>query len=66
MLVGRAKYYAKTRIDKSINIESEFSESIREIKDALSTYMTEWANLRMGMLDLTVPYRCNTSGLRSC
>lgn len=55
MLVGRAKYYAKVRIDKSINIESEPTDTIKEIKSSLSEYMNEWSTLRMGMLDTANP-----------
>lgn len=51
MLVGRARYFAKVRIDSSINISSEQSESVKEIKTSLAQFMNEWSTLRMSILD---------------
>lgn len=50
MLVGRARYYAKIRIDQNVDVSSSNVDTMKEIKSSLAQFMGEWSALRLGIL----------------
>jgi ketosteroid isomerase-like protein len=51
MLVGRARYYAKIRLDTNVDITSSESDTqIPQVESSIAKFMGEWGNLRLKIL----------------